>query len=158
MKGAHELSHIAKLAFKTVARTSTKAPVIARRDKLVAGLKEQKLVHAATVKNEDHRIEKTKWMTNEHGERVLTRTMRRVRPWFFEQDGGWYVQCRYGARVIAPDGKNNAVFVKTLKEVEAVLDALLAAAASGELDTALAKAAERQSHLKPGTFKAAENA
>ena len=152
------MSHLEKLAFKTVARTSTKDPVIARREKLFAGLKEQKLVYAAVLNKEDHRIEKTKWMTNEHGERVLTRTMRRVRPWFFEQDGGWYVQCRYGARVISPDGKNNAVFVKTLKEVEAVLDALLAAAASGELDTALAKAAERQSHLKPGTFKAAENA
>lgn len=152
------MSHLAKLAFKTVARTTTKDPIIARRDKLVAGIKEQKLVYAAVLNKEDYRIEKNKWMTNEHGERVLTRAMRRVRPWFFEQDGGWYVQCRYGARMIAPDGKNNAVFVKTLKDIEAVLDAFLAAAASGELDTALAKAAERQSHLKPGTFKVAENA
>ena len=49
--------------------------------------------------------------------RVLVKTHRRIRPWFFEQDGGWYVQCRYGARVIAADGTNNAVFVKSLADV-----------------------------------------
>ena len=55
------------------------------------------------------------------GERVLVKTHRRIRPWFFEQDGGWYVQCRYGARVIAADGTNNAVLVKTLADVAGVL-------------------------------------
>ena len=68
------------------------------------------------------------------GERVLVKTHRRIRPWFFEQDGGWYVQCRYGARVITADGTNNAVFVKSLADVLGVLDALLNAAAAGELD------------------------
>ena len=48
---------------------------------------------------------------------------------------GWYVQCRYGARVITADGTNNAVFVKSLADVLGVLDALLNAAAAGELDT-----------------------
>ena len=69
------------------------------------------------------------------GERVLVKTHRRIRPWFFEQDGGWYVQCRYGARVITADGTNNAVFVKSLADVLGVLDTLLNAAAAGELDT-----------------------
>ena len=111
-------------------------PIIARRDKLVAGLKDQKLVHAATLKKEDHLVERDKWMTNDTGERVLVKTHRRIRPWFFAQDGGWYVQCRYGARVIAADGTNNAVFVKSLADVLRVLDALLNAAAAGELDRA----------------------
>ena len=97
-------------------------------------------------------------MNNEHGERVSVQTHRRVRPWFFEQDGGWYVQCRYGARVIAADGTNNAVFVKTLKEVEPVLDAFIAAASSGELDGAIAKATHREPRLKPGAAKASANA
>ena len=64
-------------------------------------------------------------MTNDMGERVLVKTHRRIRPWFFEQDGGWYVQCRYGARVIAADGTNNAVFVKLLTDVATVLDVVL---------------------------------
>ena len=152
------MTHLAKLTFKTVDRSTKRDPIIARRDKLVAGLKEQKLVHAAALKKEDHRVERHKWMTNDMGERVMVKTHRRVRPWFFEQDGGWYVQCRYGARVIAADGANNAVLVKTLEQVAGVLDAFLNAAAAGELDTAITKVAERQPRLKPGAAKAAANA
>ena len=44
---------------------------------------------------------------------------------------------RYGARVIAADGTNNAVLVKTLADVAGVLDAFLNAAAAGELDAAI---------------------
>jgi hypothetical protein len=97
-------------------------------------------------------------MTNDMGERVLVKTHRRIRPWFFEQDGGWYVQCRYGACVIAADGTNNAVLVKTLEDVAAVLDAFLNAAAAGELDAAITRVAERRPALKPGAAKAAANA
>ena len=152
------MTHLAKLTFTSVNRTNTRDPIIARRDKLVAGLKEQKLVHAAALKKEDHRVERDKWMSNDMGERVMVKAMRRVRPWFFEQDGGWYVQCRYGARVIAADGTNNAVFVKVLDDVISVLDAFLKAAATGELDVAITKVAERQPRLKPGAAKASANA
>ena len=152
------MTHLAKLTFKTVDRSAKRDPIIARRDKLVAGLKEQKLVHAAALKKEDHRVERHKWMTNDMGERVAVKAMRTVRPWFFAQDGGWYVQCRYGARVIAADGTNNAVFVKSLDEVAAVLDAFLNAVAAGELDPAITKVAERQPRIKPGAAKAAANA
>ena len=152
------MTHLAKLTFKTVDRSTKRDPIIARRDKLVAGLKEQKLVHAAALKKEDHRVERHKWMTKDMGERVVVKTMRTVHPWFFAQDGGWYVQCRYGARVIAADGTNNAVFVKSLDEVAAVLDAFLNAAAAGELDAAITRVAERQPRIKPGAAKAAANA
>ena len=152
------MAHLTKLTFNTVDRSVTRDPIIARRDKLVAGLKEQKLVHAATLKKQDHLVERHKWMTNELGERVLVKTHRRIRPWFFEQDGGWYVQCRYGARVITADGTNNAVLVKTLADVAGVLDAFLNAAAVGELDAAIIQVAERKPTLKPGAAKAAANA
>ena len=152
------MTHLAKLNFKTVDRSTKRDPIIARRDKLVAGLKEQKLVHAAALKKEDHRVDRHKWMTNDMGERVLVKTHRRIRPWFFEQDGGWYVQCRYGARVITADGTNNAVFVKSLDDVAVVLDIFLNAATAGELDAAITKVAERRPALKPGAAKAAAHA
>lgn len=151
------MTHLAKLTFQSVTRSTKRDPVISRREKLVAGLNEQKLVHAAALKGEDHHVERSKWMINEQGERVSVKTHRRVRPWFFEQDGGWYVQCRYGARVIAVDGTNNAVFVKTLKDVGLMLDALIAAAQAGELDAAISKAAERKPRAKPGAVRAAVN-
>ena len=151
------MTALAKLNFKSVTKSAARDPVIARRDKLVVGLKEQQLVYAAAMKGEDHRVERHKWMNNDQGERVFVKTHRRVRPWFFEQDGGWYVQCRYGARVIAADGKNNAVFVASLKDVGAVLDVFLAAASAGELDAAIAHAAERKPRIKPGAARAMQN-
>ena len=59
------MTHLTKLTFKTVDRSVKRDPITARRDKLVAGLKEQKLVHAATLKKEDHLVERDKWMTND---------------------------------------------------------------------------------------------
>jgi hypothetical protein len=44
----------------------------------IAGLKEQKLVHAATLKKQDHLVERHKWMQNDTGERVLVKTHRRI--------------------------------------------------------------------------------
>ena len=141
------MTHLAKLTFKTVSKSIPRDPVIARRDKVIAALEEQALVLAAALEGQDHINLRSKWMINDQGERVLVRTQRRVKPWFFAQDGGWYVQCRYGARVISVDGKNNAVFVNTLKDVAPVLEAFVAAATAGELDTVLAKATERQPRL-----------
>jgi hypothetical protein len=40
------MTHLTKLTFKTVDRSVKRDPITARREKLVAGLKEQKLVHA----------------------------------------------------------------------------------------------------------------
>ena len=151
------MTHLAKLTFKTVSKSIPRDPVIARRDKVIAALGEQALVLAAALEGQDHIKLRSKWMINDQGERVLVRTQRRVKPWFFAQDGGWYVQCRYGARVITADGTNNAVFVTSLKDVGAVLDVFLAAASAGELDPAIAKTAERKPRIKPGAANAAAN-
>ena len=142
------MTHLAKLTFKSVAKAVARDPVVARRDKLVAALQEQQTVLAAALEGQDHITERSKWMVNSDGHRVLVKTQRRVKPWFFEQDGGWYLQCRYGARVIAADGKNNAVFVKSLKDIAAVLDALIAATQAGELDAVIAAAADRKNNLQ----------
>ena len=82
------MTHLAKLTFKSVAKAAARDPHILRRDKLVAALEEQKSVFEAVVRGEDHITERSKWMTNSEGARVLVKTQRRVKPWFFEQDGG----------------------------------------------------------------------
>src|SRR6056297_2103024 len=51
------MTALAKLNFKSVTRSTLRDPVLARRDKLIAGLKEQQLVFAAALKGEDHRVE-----------------------------------------------------------------------------------------------------
>jgi len=68
---------------------------------------------------------------------------RAVRAWFFQKGTGWFIQARYGARVVLLDGKSNAIQVSKIAEIEPVLAALDSAAAAGELDALLATAARR---------------
>lgn len=137
------MSVLAKLTLKTVNRQVQKDPVIARRDKLCEALELQMQVLDEALRGEDHKVDGQKWMTNDTGERVQVKTQRKARAWFFQQDGGWYVQCRYGGRVMLLDGKSNAVFVKDLAAVKSVLEAFYAAGAGGELDEAISNLAER---------------
>lgn len=128
---------LSKLTVKSVTRINKQDPVQQRRQKLIAGIDDQLNVAAAAAKGESFEAAKKAWVKNEQGEKVLVERMRVVRAWFFEQDGGWYVQCKYGSRAIAL-GKGNAVFVKTLKEVQESLTTLKAATEGGELDEAIA--------------------
>lgn len=131
------MSFLAKLNLKTVQRVIQKDPVIARREKLMAGIAEQKLVLDAMVRGEAYEVPIKRWRENEAGERVQVDASKRIRPWWFEQDNGWYVQCRYGSRILNINGRNNAVFVNKIEEVAAVLEVFRAAAEAGELDKAV---------------------
>ena len=131
------MSYLAKLNLKTVQRVVQKDPVIMRRDKLLAGLAEQKLVLDAAGRGESYITKIKRWRADGNGDKVLVEVPKRVRPWFFQQDNGWYVQCRYGARILTISGRSNAVFVNKLEEVAAVLEAFKAATEAGELDRAL---------------------
>ncbi|ALI54569.1 DUF6641 family protein [Celeribacter marinus] len=132
------MSYIAKLNLKTVQRTVKQDPVLARREKLVAAIEEQGRVLAAVLAGDEYTVKSKRWQTNDAGERVRVEHEKRVRAWFFEQDAGYYVQCRYGSRVLNINGKSNAVFVDKLDDVAGVLDAFKQAAIAGELDKAVA--------------------
>jgi hypothetical protein len=132
------MSALAKLNLKTVQRTVKQDPVLARREKLVAAIEEQGRVLAAVLAGDEYIVKSKRWQTNEAGERLRVEHEKRVRAWFFEQDNGYYVQCRYGSRVLSINGKSNAVFVDKLDDVAGVLDAFKQAAIAGELDSAIA--------------------
>lgn len=130
------MSYLSKLELKSVTRATKQDPVQQCRQKLIAGIEEQMSVAVAAMNGESYEVSKKTWAKNEQGEKVLVERMRKVRAWFFEQDGGWYVQCKYGSKALAL-GKGNAVFVKALKDVQGALVALKAAAEAGELDEAI---------------------
>lgn len=71
------------------------------------------------------------------------RGQRNVAPWFFAQDGGFYVRCRYGFRYLHFQDDNNALFVRDLHGVGSALNALAAAAENGELNEAIAQSIVR---------------
>lgn len=137
------MGHLAKLNFKEFSRNVQIDPVLVRRDKLMAAIAEQQKVLAAALKGEIYTVAATRTRKVD-GEKVRETMERTVKAWFLEQDGGWYVQCKYGARLLRLHDKGNAVFVPKIDGVAAVLDAFKLAAMSGELDAALASAAKRK--------------
>lgn len=134
------MSVLAKLNLTTVHRNAKKDPVIARREKLVAAIEEQGRVFSALRAGTEYTVPVQRWKEGDEGQRVKVTAQKRVRAWFFEQDGGFYVQCRYGTRILNINGKSNAVFVDNLEGVQTVLDAFKSAVEAGELDKAIAYA------------------
>ena len=125
------MSQFAKFTLKTFNKPAPGNPQENRRAKIIAAIGIQKLVLAAAIKGEAY-VQPTK-----KGERI-------VRAWFVASDGGYYVQCRYGARALLLDGTSNALFVAKLADVGAALVAFEAAAKAGDLDAAIAAVAERK--------------
>lgn len=138
------MTALAKLNVKTVQRNAYKSPAELRRSKLLAAIEEQVNVLEAALRGNDYTVRVGRWEKNEVGERVRMYNEKRVRAWHFEQDGGVYVQCKYGARPLPIAGKGNAVFVTELKDVALVLEAFRAACVAGEFDSALVEAAKRK--------------
>jgi hypothetical protein len=128
------MKSLEKFTFKTLAKPAQVDPIERRREKIMAAIDVQKLVLAAALKGESFTVPaKTEGKAD-----------KAVRAWFVAQDGGHYVQCRYGARPLLLNATNNAVFVNKLEEVAAVLTAFAAAAKAGELDKAIAAVAEKK--------------
>lgn len=133
------MSSLANLTIKSISRRAQISPIEARRNKLLAAINEQLEVADAALRGEQYVVTAPRWTKNDAGERVRVQRQRVVRAWFFEQDGGFYVQCKYGARALALSKDGNAVFVKQLAEVKAALETLRSAAANGELDAYVAQ-------------------
>jgi hypothetical protein len=137
------MSSLSKLTIKAVSRQSKLSPIEARRNKLLAGINEQMEVADAAMRGEQYAVTVPRWTMNEAGEKVRVQRQKVVRSWFFAQDGGFYVQCKYGAKAISLSKDGNAVFVKQLAEVKPTLEMLRSATKNGELDEAVAALIKR---------------
>jgi hypothetical protein len=137
------MSSLSKLTIKAVSRQSKLSPIEARRNKLLAGINEQMEVADAAMRGEQYAVTIPRWTKNEAGEKVRVQRQKVVRSWFFAQDGGFYVQCKYGAKAISLSKDGNAVFVKQLAEVKPTLEMLRSATKNGELDEAVAALIKR---------------
>jgi hypothetical protein len=128
------MSSLSKLTIKAVSRQSKLSPIEARRNKLLAGINEQMEVADAAMRGEQYAVTIPRWTKNEAGEKVRVQRQKVVRSWFFAQDDGFYVQCKYGAKTVPLTKDGNAVFVKELAAVKPSLELLRSAVVNGELD------------------------
>jgi hypothetical protein len=144
------------LTFKTIERNRCESEITARRQKLIVKLEEQQKVLEHRMKGEQYTFNRLKWMRNNHGERVLVEKQRVIRPWFFERDGGYYLQVKYGTRILSVDGVHNAIFVEVISDLSGVLSKLITATEAGELDAAIAQALKPKPKYKPGAAQSAD--
>ena len=144
------------LTFKTKERNRRESEITARRRKLIVKLEEQQKVLENHMKGEHYVVTRPKWMQNNHGERVLVQKQRVIRPWFFKRDGGYYLQVKYGTRILSVDGVHNAIVVEAISDLSGVLSELIAATEAGELDGAIAQALKTKPKYKPGAAKSAD--
>ncbi len=135
--------NLSKLTIKTINRQNQLTPAEARRNKLLAGINEQMDVADAAMRGEQYVVTAPRWTKNEAGEKVRVQRQKVVRSWFFERDGGVYVQCKYGSKALPLSKDGNAVFVQQMAEVKSVLEAFRTAAIAGELDGAIAALLKR---------------
>ena len=150
------MTSLKTLTFKTMERNRRASEITARRRKLIVKLEEQQKVLEHHMKGEQYVVTGPKWMRNNHGERVLIEKQRVIRPWFFERDGGYYLQVKYGTRILSVDGIHNAIFAEAISDLSGVLSELIAATESGELDAAIAQALKPKPKYKPGAAKSAD--
>ena len=150
------MASLKTLTFKTIERNRRESEIIARRHKLILKLEEQQKVLEHHVKSEQYVVTGPKWMRNNHGERVLIEKQRVIRPWFFERDGGYYLQVKYGTRILSVDGLHNAIFVEAISDLSGVLTELIKATEAGELDAAITQALKPKPKYKPGAAKSAD--
>ena len=128
------MSSLSKLTIKSVSRQSKLSPIEARRNKLLGAIDEQLHVADAAMRGEKYEVTLSRWGKNEAGEKVREQRQKLIRSWFFAQDDGFYVQCKYGAKTVSLTKDGNAVFVKQLADVKPSLELLRSAIANGELD------------------------
>ena len=138
------------LTFKSIERNRRESELTARRGKLIVKLEEQQKVLERHMNGEQYTVNRPKWMQNNHGERVLVEKQRVIRPWFFKRDGGYYLQVKYGTRILSVDGVHNAIFVEAISDLSGVLSELIAATEAGELDAAIAQAISPSRSISPG--------
>ena len=116
------------------------APIVIRRNKLVAKLHEQLELCEAKRNGNTYAPKRLKTFTDKHsGERKTIETIKRVKEWFWVGDNGKInLAVKYGAKTLALNKKGaNAIELGNADELIATIKSLKSAVANGELDDAI---------------------
>ena len=117
-------------------RTNQNNSFLKRRRKLIAKIDEQILI--ATDSN--YQSTKIKWVQNEDGTERKLEIPKRIRRWWYEQQGGTILlTIRYGNKVIVLKEGKNAIKLSSKADLEPTLQSIKQAVDNGEFDTFLEK-------------------
>lgn len=110
-------------------------PTIERRKRTIAKLEEQKLL----LSNPNY-VRKVRTFVKENGVRKSVENEQRVSPWWRQHTDGTYLfAIKVGAKSVDFEKGKAAVAVPSLDKLPSVIDTLIAAVRSGQLDVQLAQ-------------------
>ena len=135
------MSALAALKFVVSKKNRAVSPVMHKRQKLCAKLTEQIALCEAEQAGEIYAPKRLKSVVDAAtGERTVVATTKRVREWFWRENGKYNLAIKYGAKtlVLAKGGKN-AIELTSFAEVVATLQLVKTAVEAGELDDAIAE-------------------
>jgi hypothetical protein len=127
-------------SLKAVARPEivSKPPVLAKRMKLIERLEEQAAMVIALIDKQPFTAFKDKTVTNkETGEKTVTKVPRKIRPWYFENNGHYYFEVKLGGTAWEIEPNKPTIDVGDLTNLPEVIKIIISATEKGELDSYL---------------------
>jgi hypothetical protein len=119
--------------------------VTERRIKLLDNLEEQKSSAQALLDGKEYFGVKAVWQTSESGEKTKTTAQRRVRKWFYTNDGSsWYLEVRYGNKPLQLAKGKTAIVIATKDKLVETIDKVIEAVKANELDGAIKVAVDEK--------------
>lgn len=108
-----------------------------RRNNLIAKLDEQILIAQAMLKGEEYFGKKTVKQTDEDGNVTTTTAPKQIRKWFYENNGQYFLEIKYGNKVLQLAKDKTAIVVEKLDDVADVIEQVKQAVLAKELDNAI---------------------
>ena len=136
--------------------TATKKTVVSdkateRRMNLLSSLEEQKASVAAMLEGKEYFGTRQVVKTNAEGQRVKETVRKRVKKWFYTNDGeSWYLEVRYGNKPLQLAQGKTAIVVGAQNNLIKVIDMVISAVRAKELDDAIAATVKVRNTARKG--------
>jgi hypothetical protein len=145
MQQEAKMSALKSLNFVAVPKSTASDPKLSRRAKLVTQLEQQ----LGLAKDENFYVRRQKWVKQEDGTKQLVDRPKRVKRWWrVDGSGNCYLILRYGNKILSPTPDKGAISVGDKSKLPTVLEAVIAAAKSGELDASIETAQGTKRFIK----------
>ena len=131
-------------SLKVIARPKIepKPPVLGKRLKLIEKLEQQKEMAVCMIENRRFEAFRDKKVKNpETGEVTVQRRPTTVRPWYYDSDDHYYLEVKVNNKPIDLQKGKPAIDVGDKAKLPEVIDTIIKATESGELDEFLLKPA-----------------
>ena len=131
-------------SLKVIARPKIepKPPVLGKRLKLIEKLEQQKEMAVCMIENRRFEAFRDKKVKNpETGEVTIQRRPTTVRPWYYDSDDHYYLEVKVNNKPIDLQKGKPAIDIGDKAKLPEVIDTIIKATESGELDEFLLKPA-----------------